>query len=237
MSFEKNGLIWMFPKIVGLKHPKSSILMGCSITNHLFWGTPIFGNTHICKNTQNISKHSRWCSPQTWSDHIWSTPNLTILKIWVQFDSTQLKCWGHEFWFPRATRCKSKGNLKKSHVASCWKKNIICHRNLFRNLSPCAILFSVGSLSCFLPTQRLWTSQRLWASEKIPPFGKPLQPRLDFGPGRWEEWTHEKFGWWFHPIKMETPFSCGGKYTPRPMAGVWDMLLYNEFCILIREWW
>ena len=27
--------------------PKSSILIGFSIVNHPFWGTPIFGNTHI----------------------------------------------------------------------------------------------------------------------------------------------------------------------------------------------
>ncbi len=27
--------------------PKSSILIGFSIINHPFWGTPIFGNTHI----------------------------------------------------------------------------------------------------------------------------------------------------------------------------------------------
>ena len=27
--------------------PKSSILIGFSIINHLFWGTTIFGNTHI----------------------------------------------------------------------------------------------------------------------------------------------------------------------------------------------
>ena len=27
--------------------PKSSILMGFSIINHPFWGTPIFGSTHI----------------------------------------------------------------------------------------------------------------------------------------------------------------------------------------------
>ena len=27
--------------------PKSSILIGFSIFNHPFWGTPIFGNTHI----------------------------------------------------------------------------------------------------------------------------------------------------------------------------------------------
>ena len=37
--------IWMFPKIV--VPPKSSILIGFSIINHPFWGTPIFGNTHI----------------------------------------------------------------------------------------------------------------------------------------------------------------------------------------------
>ena len=27
--------------------PKSSILIGFSIMNHPFWGTPIFGNTHM----------------------------------------------------------------------------------------------------------------------------------------------------------------------------------------------
>ena len=30
--------------------PKSSILIGFSITNHPFWGIPIFGNTHINLN-------------------------------------------------------------------------------------------------------------------------------------------------------------------------------------------
>ena len=29
--------------------PKSSILIGFSIINHPFWGTPIFGNTHLMK--------------------------------------------------------------------------------------------------------------------------------------------------------------------------------------------
>ena len=28
--------------------PKSSILIGSSIINHPFWGTTIFGNTHMC---------------------------------------------------------------------------------------------------------------------------------------------------------------------------------------------
>ena len=37
---------WVFPKI-GVFPPKSSILIGFSIINHPFWGTPIFGNTHM----------------------------------------------------------------------------------------------------------------------------------------------------------------------------------------------
>ena len=37
---------WVFPKIGGF-YPKSSILIGFSIINHLFWDTPIFGNTHM----------------------------------------------------------------------------------------------------------------------------------------------------------------------------------------------
>ena len=31
--------------------PKSSILLGFSIINHPFWGTPIFGNTHMKKKS------------------------------------------------------------------------------------------------------------------------------------------------------------------------------------------
>ena len=39
------------PKIMGFP-PKSSILYNrFSLINYPFWGTPIFGNTHICSNT------------------------------------------------------------------------------------------------------------------------------------------------------------------------------------------
>ena len=43
--------MWMFPKIVGFP-PKSSILIGSFILNHPFWGTPIFGNTHLVESQQ-----------------------------------------------------------------------------------------------------------------------------------------------------------------------------------------
>ena len=48
-----------FPKI-GVP-PKSSILIGCSIINHPFWGTTNFGNTHIFGKQKNATSiRSRW---------------------------------------------------------------------------------------------------------------------------------------------------------------------------------
>ena len=35
--------------------PKSSILIGLSITNYPFWGTPIFGNPQIVENDRSIA--------------------------------------------------------------------------------------------------------------------------------------------------------------------------------------
>ncbi len=47
--------------------PKSSILIGFSIINHPFWGTPIFGNTHmgVCdilspKHEGKVGSHGIW---------------------------------------------------------------------------------------------------------------------------------------------------------------------------------
>ena len=51
---------WVFPKIGGYP-PKSSILIGFSIINHPFWGTPIFGNTQI-KNCMQLFFFKTWLS-------------------------------------------------------------------------------------------------------------------------------------------------------------------------------
>ena len=53
------GLIWVFPKI--LVPPKSSNLIGFSIINHPFWGTPIFGNTHMYnENVEGLIELILW---------------------------------------------------------------------------------------------------------------------------------------------------------------------------------
>ena len=50
--------IWMFPKtVVPSNHP---ILIGFSIINHPFWGSPIFGNTHIFDGPE-IMHHTPGC--------------------------------------------------------------------------------------------------------------------------------------------------------------------------------
>ena len=46
-SEARKGGVYMDVSLNGGFSPKSSILIGCSIINHPFWGTIIFGNTHI----------------------------------------------------------------------------------------------------------------------------------------------------------------------------------------------
>ena len=46
--------MWVFPKIGVPGTPKSSILIGFSIINHPFWGTPILGNTHAFFSPTNF---------------------------------------------------------------------------------------------------------------------------------------------------------------------------------------
>ena len=44
--FKRCGCFMVFPKIVGFP-PNHPISIGFSIINHPFWGTSIFGNTHV----------------------------------------------------------------------------------------------------------------------------------------------------------------------------------------------
>ena len=77
--------VWVFPKIV--VPPNHPFLIGCSIINHPFWDTPIFGNTqlfHMSNFFQNPCGHFNafwnnnialaggfghcWTS---WNDNLW----------------------------------------------------------------------------------------------------------------------------------------------------------------------
>ena len=82
-------LIRVFPKMVGFP-PKSSILIGFSIINHPFWGTPIFGNTHTTVASNGFHE---------WKRLIFTTnstpPKLTSQK---QLTSARWECLSFPKW-------------------------------------------------------------------------------------------------------------------------------------------
>ena len=82
--------------------PKSSILIGFFVINHPFWGTPIFGNTHIndlVVYLEAIYIFLRfWKGSQTWQacwvDHLWiAIITGTTRSAWRQLPS-------HPFFWP-----------------------------------------------------------------------------------------------------------------------------------------
>ena len=62
--------------------PKTSILIGCSIINHSFWGTPIFGNTYQSSKdnfpTSAPDSFGLWGEPGFWKSQIVYYSNLEV---------------------------------------------------------------------------------------------------------------------------------------------------------------
>ena len=136
---------WMFPKIV--VPPKSSILMGFSIINHPFWGTPIFGNTHIYHFPSNL-KIICWTIPPF---HGAIQPRLVqplgSTHCCLRFNelSTHPKRWlvgggwepskvvwlwyGKNQWYRESSRCFSNGYLSVMSflVSKKWWMMDSCH--------------------------------------------------------------------------------------------------------------
>ena len=75
--------------------PKSSILIGFSIINHPFWGTPIFGNTHIF-----------------------------LVHCWRKLPQSPITagCQDGQVVSSAKKPCKSTAEKKKAEVKTCKKK-------------------------------------------------------------------------------------------------------------------
>ena len=69
--------------------PKSSILIGFSIINHPFWGTPIFGNTHMnlppTKQLRSFFGHFWLCKEASACppDHWWVRNHCRVWRRWT----------------------------------------------------------------------------------------------------------------------------------------------------------
>ena len=84
--------------------PNSSILIGFSFINHPFWGTPIFGNTHLV-HPQDVSFNSngfvwgyreplsavagRWDRKERLDQYLWESGNLAERKKMPAFWSAE----------------------------------------------------------------------------------------------------------------------------------------------------
>ena len=92
---------WVFPKNGGT--PKSSVLIGFSIINHPFWGTPIFGNTHlviwmafVCRQVVVLLAEKNVSRSEVQRFDFWSCqrPSFWVYKYvpnhWVQGKKTRL---------------------------------------------------------------------------------------------------------------------------------------------------
>ena len=74
--------------------PKSSILMGFSIINHPFGGTPISGNPHMQEVQEvNTAAQTRFCS--LWNHCQWKTCHIQALKFRLTTDAQGYNCWIH----------------------------------------------------------------------------------------------------------------------------------------------
>ncbi len=69
--------------------PKSSILRGFSIINYPFWGTPIFGNTHMQHDV--LLLHAVGLKPSGQEIHQKDAQNLRWIEKWFNGDHLELQ--------------------------------------------------------------------------------------------------------------------------------------------------
>ena len=90
--------------------PKSSILIGFSITNHPFWGIPIFGNTQFCGKLLKIF----------------------FFEIWTQ-NQGQSSFWDHRISdHIRSLKSSMLGGVSHSQMSHSWEMSLLQKQLLLR---------------------------------------------------------------------------------------------------------
>ena len=91
--------------------PKSSILIGFSIINHPFWGTPIFGNTQMVVDLQNVNAFLKETDETNRPNRAKKGRADDFLREWDFSDMNPFKLFGSlDGWF-RFSRGKRKRDL------------------------------------------------------------------------------------------------------------------------------
>ncbi len=121
--------------------PKSSILIGFSIINHQFWGTIIFGNTHIfCRFTTSQLQHDGkfwrfflpWLSQWIWmGDRHDPQPAKQLRQrrcslSCIASEMWRKWFWGHFFWMTWCSTCMLEVQIPGKWILYGTKTRRIC---------------------------------------------------------------------------------------------------------------
>ncbi len=104
--------------------PKSSILIGFSIINHPFWGTPIFGNTHILPfvsfqvSSYSIFVPTTFATTKTCVSHSKSNGCWYLQTKMVRFGKSFFYLLPPSPWLPPSPAGGLVGTWLKSHFWS-----------------------------------------------------------------------------------------------------------------------
>ena len=112
--------------------PKSSILIGFSLINHPFWGTPIFGNPHIL-----WSLYLCIGPRMTWSQHFLDEPIKITIEVWPlgvkSWKQCHRVCHWNQFVCPKLA--KHLHWILPCSKFACLKWSIRVFHLLYRNKS------------------------------------------------------------------------------------------------------
>ena len=123
--------IWVFPENRGT--PKSSILIGFSIINHPFWGTPIFGNTHFPSTAPLFQRlNFRACQLEALRVEAWNPPGHWVHRrwfwhIWVNTSHLYIVTWPK--WVAAIRFTMLECTVIVSHVYFVFLPNYVKHRH------------------------------------------------------------------------------------------------------------
>ena len=123
--------------------PKSSILIGFSIINHPFWGTPIFGNTHI--SVVEMLKLFFWL------DNIPSSGNQAFVKFLETFpddDGFSDPFQGLSVFISPSTSVVCNRNLLQYLVFSAQLLDVI--RTLYHHLRMSSMVIYIYNIGVYI---------------------------------------------------------------------------------------
>ena len=105
--------------------PKSSILIGFSIINHPFWGTPIFGNTYFPGPTVEMFKTIFWPC------HLSPGGGGGVCRLGQLWYNWTSDCWVFDGWPGESTRGRF-GQVVCLTSCGWWTKIEVHEERLFR---------------------------------------------------------------------------------------------------------